>query len=87
MLGFDGLLLLNFKRRELMYGDETRKIEVGLSNKEYEGIWMDLLYWTETLSPGAYIQWTQVQQEFKIWYWRAIQGWNYGELGGDAVTG
>jgi len=88
MLGFDQLLLLNFKRRELKYGNRTRKIEAGLSNEEYEGIWIDIVRWTKKeLSPSAYIQWIQVRQEFRTWYRRAIRAWRHGELGEDAVTG
>ena len=88
VLSFDQLLSLNFKRRELRYGNRTRKIEVGLSNEEYAEIWMDLVGWVQdVLSPGAYIQWIHVQQEFKTWYMRAIGAWRHGKLGGDAVTG
>jgi hypothetical protein len=45
VLGFDQLLMLNFKRRELKYGKFTRKIEAGLSNEEYAKIWMHLVIW------------------------------------------
>jgi len=78
VLGFDQLLMLNFKRRELKYGNDTWKIEA-LSCEEYTDIRMDLVNWTkDVLSPRAYTQWLQVQQEFKAWYMRAIEAWRHG---------
>jgi hypothetical protein len=75
-LGFDQLLVLNFRRWEVKFGLNTRKIKSGLSYEEYTSIWEEILCWVEDLQHGACAQWTQVQEEFHKWYARAIEVWS-----------